>query len=282
MHKLEYYKLKFSNLAAQGTDDWLNGRTLSFGGSEMATLLQKNKYEKWEELKDKKSGKVFKRSDSTEWGHWFEPLAKIYIEKEFSKIYEFGSIPHCQYPVCYSPDGVLVEDKDLVLLEIKNPIQRGIHKIPEMYFYQVLTGMCILNVKYTLFAQFRFRRCKFGTAPRSVTYDRVYHKEYRRRQKDAVPISFGYLYWKGGEKLVDLSIYSKMTDVLFEDASVGDWKPEIHIEEFDFKPETGYVLMWKLFEYSYAGIKPQKDFLSSKEEFLWSKFTELFLNKNKV
>lgn len=274
MHKLDYYQNKFYQCVLQGTEEWLKGRSFAFGGSEMGSLLGKNKYESWNDLLNHKANQSFTKCDATEWGHLFEPVAKIFIEKTHGKIYEFGSIPHSYLPVCYSPDGLLVIDDQLILLEIKNPIYRGINKIPEVYLHQVQTGMNIISVQHCLFAQFRFRRCKLGTSPWSVVYDRVYHKEYRKRCKDQGNISYGYLYWSTEDDLVDLgsvpNIYNELKTIPLE------IQPKIMIQEtFDETIKKGKVLMWKLFEKSIEKIEPEKNYLMDKEEVLWEKYKEM-------
>jgi len=89
MYKLAYYQNKFKNLAEQGSVEWLEARSFSFGGSEMSTVMGKNKYENWESLLLRKTSNTNFRSDSTEWGHLFEPISKMFIEKQFGTIYEF-------------------------------------------------------------------------------------------------------------------------------------------------------------------------------------------------
>lgn len=273
MLKLKYYLTKFNNLVAQGSEEWLNGRTSSFGGSEMGTLLGDNQYESWVDLKKKKRNKQCDHNDITEWGHLFEPVSKLYIIKEYGDIYDFGSIPHTFYPICYSPDGLLVVDKKLVLLEIKNPIMRGTHKIPQIYIDQVLTGLSIIPAEYCLFVQFRFRRCKYKSnrgKPWKATYDRLYHKEFMKRQPDAKPISYGFLYWKTENKdLLDLALYDKMYPKYMD---LG--KPQVFIET-DLPYTSGTVLMWKLFEMVPSSVKPNTDFLKQNEDLLWQKYKDL-------
>lgn len=274
MHKLDYYQNKFYKSVLQGTEEWLKGRSFAFGGSEMGSIVGNNKHETWQDLLLRKANQTFTKCDATEWGHLFEPVAKILLEMQYGKIHEFGSIPHSYLPVCYSPDGLLVIDDDLVLLEIKNPIYRGVDKIPEVYLHQVQTGMNIINVKYCLFAQFRFRRCKLNTAPWSVVYDRPYHKEYRRRCKDQGNINFGYLYWPTDEPLVDLGVVKNIYDELKKIPL--EIQPQIIIRPNEpFDKTKGKVLMWKLFEKKIEKIEPQRNYLQDKEEMLWSKYKEL-------
>lgn len=283
MWKLEYYLAKFSYLAMQGSQDWLEGKSISFGGSEMSCILDKSKHEKWKSLKTKKISKIYEHCDITEWGHLFEVVSKIIITKEHGTIYEFGSIPHPYYPVCYSPDGVLIKDDDLVLLEIKNPVMNGIHKeIKQEYLDQVYTGMEIINVKHCLFARFRFRRCLLGTDPNNCVYDRFFHKEWRKRQKDAFPISYGYLHWKVDCELIDLSNVENMCTFIYK----YNVKPTIYIEQIpEFlcneksTEKKGLILMWKLFEYKYDIIQPKRDYLKENEKKIWKRYKDLYYSK---
>jgi len=268
MYKLEYYQSKFKNLFEQGSDDWLEGRRFAFGGSEIAAVLDADPYTKFTDLLQKKKTRENIKEDNTEWGKMFEPVSKIFITLEQEKkIHEFSSIPHCFFPVCYSPDGVLVDGDDLVLLEIKNPIRRGVGYIPEYYLHQIKTGMCILNVKHTLFAQFRFRRCVIWTDPDSHSFDRFYHKDFKTRPMK--PVTFGYLFWPGQNELVDLATKERMID------HIPKGKPQIIIADRTFKPNSGYVLMWKLFEIKYDKILPEADYLQKNEKKLWQKYENL-------
>lgn len=272
MYKLQYYQHKFKNLAPQGSEEWLEARSYSFGGSEMGTVMGKNKYDNWDQLVQRKSCQINNRSDATEWGHLFEPIAKLFIKQDHGTIYEFGSIPHSYYPVCYSPDGLMIIEDDLVMIEIKNPIYRGIHNIPSSYIEQVQTGMSIINVKNCHFWQFRFRRCKLGTGPWNFDYDRPYHKEYRKRCKDMGNISFGYLHWDVDCDLVDLG---KVPDILDEIKNIpSNIAPKIIIEE-PFIGTKGKVLMWKLFEKTKVVLEPDRSYLSNKEDLLWAKYKDL-------
>lgn len=273
MHKLEYYQKKFNaSKIPQGSSDWFEGRQYCFGGSEMAGILGQNKYMKEESIiASKKPGAIPFVSDYTQWGLMFEPVAKVFISKERGTIHEFGSVPHCQYPVCYSPDGILVEGDHLVLLEIKSPIMRGVGSIPEHYFPQVYTGMSVFHVHHTLFVQCRFRRCKYGTNPTNATFDRPYHKEYYKRCKDKLPISWGYLWWDVPGDLQDLALLSEMHSTI-NNTKV---QPSIHVEALDFQPDHGKILQWKLFEISYSIVLPKPNYLDSMADKLWDKYKEM-------
>lgn len=274
MHKLRYYQTKFGNQPTQGTAEWLLGRTFSFGGSEMSILTNQNKYCTWNQLKSRKQNLTYEMHDNTEFGNLFEPIAKYFIEKDFGKIYEFGAIPSTQYPICYSPDGLIVDGDDLALLEIKCPIMRGVKKIPVEYLDQVKVGMCILNVKYTLFCNFRFRRCSMKTKPWTAHYDRGYHKEFRKREPDIKPIAYGYIYWNIDCDLIDLASQDNMIQCILSKLNGKSVRPEVYICK-SFEATKGIVMMFKLFEKSYCCIKPDPTYLAKNETMLWNKYKEM-------
>src|SRR5690242_20149066 len=133
MHKLQYYKNKFQDSSPQGSIHWLQGRKFCFGGSELGTVLNHDKNQTFDALIKKKFFEQNILKDETEWGKLFEPVAKLFIEKQKNiQIHEFGSIPHSYYPIAYSPDGLFVENNDLTLLEIKCPFTRQLKNIPQI------------------------------------------------------------------------------------------------------------------------------------------------------
>lgn len=267
MHKLKYYEKKFGNLPVQGSKEWLEGRSQCFGGSEIGTVLGKSKYDTFEELKKKKIENTFDSSDITQWGKLFERVAKYYIRKEIGTIYEFGSIPHSMYPISYSPDGLILKDENLLLLEIKCPIMRGVHVIPEVYHHQVQTGMNTINVEGCLFYQFRFRRCLYGTHVFNCSYDRFYHKEFRKRCADKGAISYGYLWWDTGHQPIrDLALLDSMISEI-------TCEPQYFIEE-ECPYATGSILQWKLFDVTCKEIQPDKTYLEKHSDEIWKKYAE--------
>lgn len=275
MHKINYYKNKFSRYhTGQGSIEWLDGRKYSFGGSEIATVLDKNTYDTFESLIERKKTKENVIKDETEWGHLFEPIAKTIITQKYGKIFEFTAIPLSTVPICYSPDGLLLteDQNDIQLLEIKCPIRRGIKdkegkaRILESYKLQVLCGMEVFNCKSCLFAQYRFRRCTLNTFPTSSNYDRTYHLEFRKRCPDMKPITFGYLHWENQEPLLDLATVPEITKYIKKGMKYNTYIGEKKTFKF------GYVLMWKLFEEVYEHISREDDFLNKYETILWDKY----------
>lgn len=112
--KLDEMIRYYEYLPKQGTEQWLKLRIHTIGGSEMATVLGENKYQK---LKDFVGGKLgideykFSGNLATRWGKMFEPAFRQYVEFLFNNsIYECGSIPGYQENgivlQSYSPDGI--------------------------------------------------------------------------------------------------------------------------------------------------------------------------------
>lgn len=280
MHKLYYLQKKFSQLPVQGSTNWLEGRKYAFGGSEMEAVLEDETIKKPKKLRPKTSlTEILARkldqtsiiSDATEWGHMFEPVAKKIIEQELqTTIYDFGSVPHCYYPICYSPDGLIVLNDDLHLLEIKCPIWRGVNSIPIAYLNQVQTGMNVFPVKGCYFYQFRFRRCALWTKNATEDYDRMWHKESYKRAPKEVPVLCGYLIWEKDCDLIDLgqvdSIYETLQkhgcDSKYTKLQIGGFLPI----------KKGLVLKWKLFKHSKDYIEPDHEFLRKQEDNIWEKY----------
>jgi putative phage-type endonuclease len=295
MHKIKYYQHKFSvyNQNTQGSHEWYQSRKFSFGGSELSSVLGKNKNKSFEEVMNEKheiseSKMADLGTDATCWGKLFEPVSKHFIRLKYGSIFEFGSIPHPFYPVSFSPDGLLLNPSktDILLLEIKNPICRGIllqngkTNIPEYYIPQIQSGLNIFNCEYCVFAQFRFRRCKLTENSQNMQFDRVYHKEYVKRCGFKYPMAFGYLYWKADTKsLIDLAQFENMLleltkwisnpQELFNPAFIINEEPNLSTYS------NGFILKWKLFETQYERIDPDRNFLVKHEGILWNKFKEM-------
>lgn len=277
MHKIYYYSNKFKS-ESKTYEEWLENRKYCFGGSDVYTLTGHNKHETFEELVQSRKNKIIQIDDKTEWGHWFENIARVFVEKRYGTIYDYSSIPHPYYPISYSPDGILLtEDKeDIMLLEIKNPIYRDLKDIPEHHIIQVQIGMSIFNVRSCILAQFRFRRCKLGTEPYNNEYDYEYHMESDRKCTNN-PIAFGHIYWEEDCKLFDLSTTNDMIKHIKEPREY-----RFCINEKNTIIHKGLVLMWKLFEVNYTDVAPEKYYIETKGELLWNKYKEMNREINNI
>lgn len=274
MQQLKYLQMQYSNLPEQGTDAWLQSRRTKIGGSEIASVLGKCPYKSYSKYIEDKKANAFKNNAACTFGHLLEPVAKHIMEEEQGiKIHEMGAIPATNFPICYSPDGVIVRDDKLILLEIKCPFRRyKLSVIPPHYLNQVKTGMCVLPCHECEFHQFRFRICKAHQINKGVEYNRWMHTEARKRVPDCIPLRWGYFHFHSKCKMHDLGQLRKETSddlVYFK-----NWKHTIYYEKSEL-PKTGYVLGWKLFEMTSQIIDRDPMFLEDNKEKIWEAFAEL-------
>lgn len=274
MYKITFLERKFKDLKRfdPGSQEWFEARQWSFGGSEIHNILTSNP-KKFQNIIETKLSGPNPQKDITNWGHLFERVAKKYIDTytdTWLLLYEFGTLSHSKYPLSYSPDGIMLDEKEQVkLIEIKCPIYKNLEKeIDESYLFQIQTGMHVFPVDGGMFMRFRFRRCLLWTSCEDEIYDHYYHKEFKERKSQTKPIAFGYLYWDTKNELFDLATLNNMLD------KIPNIKPEIMINE-KFKKNNGYVLMWKLFEYKIQTIDYQPNFLQEHEKDIWDKYRKM-------
>ena len=112
---------KYRNLPKQGSAEWIKGREASFGGSELAALIGKNKNKTCRKLLEEKVSPVkFEGNSFTLWGQLFEPVHRAILEQLFNAdIHETGSIPWVKEGFKYSPDGIGVVKRDTLLRVLK-------------------------------------------------------------------------------------------------------------------------------------------------------------------
>ena len=185
----QYRKYQRANSIPQHSVEWHNARTLSVGGSELASWLGVNPFNKRPTfLKEKINGRRFFSNAAMEHGTMCEGIAARYTEMLFGCIlHETGSIDGCVPYHRYSPDGLALLPKnltfntqccpvysigdksanttnttqpiddpkyDLVLFEFKNPFKNEeLHaEIPPHYIPQPLSGLCDIPLaNYALF-----------------------------------------------------------------------------------------------------------------------------------
>ena len=209
---IRHFVLSNNHLPKQGTQEWKNARKYFIGGSEVATVLKKNKNKTVRKLILEKMGfHVFSGNAATFWGNVFEPLIRNFTNHYFQcSIVETGSIPYYDTNLSYSPDGIahvkkeylehivdtsqLPNDRDhIVLFEFKCPHSRIPNgDIPEHYVPQPMTGMNIINIcEVGIFIEAIYRRCAF--------YDLQYNNKhvafghYNRTKLTKNPIEYGFL-----------------------------------------------------------------------------------------
>lgn len=279
MHKLNFLKRHFSHLPAQGTDEWLASRRTRFGGSEVAAVVGKCPYKSSTDMLKSKTEMTFTPSAACSFGRIMEPVAKAMIEIEGHTIHEFGAIPSTDLPLCYSPDGLIVDKNELVLLEIKCPWRRSkIAEVPKHYTHQIQAGMHVLPCTTTWFYQFRFRLCSRAQMKDTPDYNRWIHCEGYKRCPKSQPLSWGYLHFEGEEPLVDLGKLSKDNEMALCKL---DRRPfTIHIKPKEF-PNTGILLPFKLMDKTKVVVAKDPSFMETHSDKLWTAFDTLLTRESK-
>lgn len=203
------------HLPAQGSAEWLKLRENFIGGSELSTILKKNKNKSVSKLVLEKLGfDKFQGNAITAWGNVFEEMIRQHCEEAFCcSIKETGSIPYRDGFLSYSPDGLAVvptnvlkrhfttlEDGvdesaagQLVLFEFKCPHSRvPSHEIPEHYLPQVMVGMNIIDIMETaVFVQSVYRRCAFDQLKYDTSHNPCGH--FKRADTSTNPVEYGFM-----------------------------------------------------------------------------------------
>lgn len=274
MEKLAFLKTQWAHLPPQGSEEWLQSRRTRIGGSEIASAIGVSPFQMPHELiTSKLENKRFKAAPCT-FGRIMEPVAKEFIQRHYGwEIHELGAVPSTRFPMCYSPDGLCVDENELKLIEIKCPFRRSkIGNVPDHYRCQVQAGMNILPCEEAYFLQFRFRACKIADLGKSVKYNRWMHTESYKRCPEKKPVAWGYLHFDADTDLIDLGALQKEdVDKL---CTVDNMKATLHWESKDM-PLEGYVLPWKLFDHSFVRVPRIPLFLDNHCETLWSTHTAL-------
>ncbi len=102
-----------SHLAEQGSKKWLEERQYIIGGSEIATVIGKNKYSTVQNLIAQKIGITsFTGNTATRWGNLFENMTELIFQILFlngNRIHSTGSIQNKEIESHrYSPDGLCI------------------------------------------------------------------------------------------------------------------------------------------------------------------------------
>ncbi len=205
---------KYSHLPKQGSDEWKKLRLNFIGGSEIASVIKKNKHKTPNKLVLEKLGfDKFTGNVITHWGNVFEEIIRQHCEQVFNcTIMETGSIPYKHGNLSYSPDGLSVvptlsllnrlENVDgidkkcpaqLVLFEFKCPHTRvPTSEVPEYYLPQVSIGMNIIDIMETaIFVQATFRRCAFDDLAYNAKYNGYGH--FKKADVSKPPIECGFM-----------------------------------------------------------------------------------------
>lgn len=181
---------KNSNLAKQGSKQWLAEKQFTIGGSEMAVITGHSAFSNIRNLVAQKVGITkFNGNAATRWGNLFEGVSEktfvhLFLNKYKShKIYSTGSIPHWGVENHkYSPDGLCLmnfpNQYKISLLEFKSP-HRSVpdHKVPRHYLPQIKSGLCTIEIaENAIFVNNMFKKCGLNQLDFTLSHDELYHK----------------------------------------------------------------------------------------------------------
>lgn len=273
--QLDYLKKNYNQLARQGSEAWLSGRRSRFGGSEIGLITNKKiSTKKFENFCINKVEAVRCSNIFCWWGNLFEDIAKNFLTKINKwEIKEFGAIPSTNYPVAYSPDGVFIDEGELILLEIKCPFIRNTDQIKEIkteYIKQVQMGMQILPIYKTKFCRFKFRKCFKSQLFKDGKYDMFFHKTSRKNDHGNIKAWWsGAVYWETNDAIVeeyDLNKYPTKIYYSFEDSNF--------LEKCE-RYNTGKIMFFKCFDVDVQIIKKDKKFEDKFHKLIWLKYSLL-------
>jgi len=196
----KYVEAAYANGIRQHTDEWLEIRKYTIGGSSLSTIQGKNPYESINSLIRKRIGYTdFESSIQPQWGNLFEDVIKRVVEyqKNTTVHGEDLFVPGGERlpDTSYSPDGiaVIVDDgvPQIVLLEFKCPYSRiPDGKIPKYYIPQIKMGLDLLELPTRgLFVEAVFRRCAWEDLGYNAAYDRTLVD----KSSGNLPIAFGII-----------------------------------------------------------------------------------------
>lgn len=276
------------------TPEWFEVRKRVFGGSELYKTLTTAK------IGDRVIGETPKHMelDNDEkppkddvpqsvyciWGNLFESVAITFIGKIFSRyIYtNMDTLYDTRLPVVYTPDGILHNENEIYLVEIKCPFMRNIEKpIKHEYMVQIQTGMYVTNIPSTKFFQFNFKCCldEDMHPDKPFSYFRKPHKERFKLLKQ-LPILKGYFLFTGEKNFCAVNVAADVSALTTIDIT----KREVYVlklkEEMPKDLQYPY-LCWKLIGFTTKDIPYNKELFQDLEKLIWEKYDNLIKTKPK-
>lgn len=180
---LREYVHTLQDAPQQRSEEWLEGRKTTIGGSEIAAIMGINPFSTFKGVIELKLGiKSFWGNLATDWGTVFENSSKKIMERAAAMpILETGAVESFVKQHKFSPDGLTVINENghefIILLEFKSPFSRIPNgMIPEYYLPQVMAGLANIEIcDYGLFVNTTFRKCAIRDWAYNNVYDTNFH-----------------------------------------------------------------------------------------------------------
>ncbi len=226
--RLEAFVEEYSHLSAQGSQQWLKDRQFIIGGSEISTIIGKNKYSNVSGLiAQKLELSSFGGNTATRWGSLFEGMTELIFKILFLEgraVYTTGSVPHKTILAhSYSPDGLcIVKIKDkytIVLLEFKAPlcsIPEG--RVPVHYLPQVKAGLCTIGLaERGIFMSNMYRKCTLSQLNFKPAYDTQFHRDANKKLEVSEALACGIIMFHVPGRCID-EVLSRLLENYDEDS----------------------------------------------------------------
>mgnify|MGYP001479367865 CR=1 FL=1 len=270
-------ELKKLKLPEQRTQEWYDMRKNKLTASSFADAIGKGHFKSRDEaLLDKIVDTPFVMNPITEWGTKYEEIAtRFYEYLTNSTIYEFGLIPHPDFPAFgASPDGICDTNSPPEyigrMLEIKCPPKRKFTKnVPPHYWMQMQGQLEVCDLDECDFLQVKLDE-----------YDNL--DDYKTDSngkigftKDDLPKGYTITFMKNGEPK-----YHYLYCPLFSsDEFILQWKQEkmnyLQENDFMFKEEK----YWKITRYECTLVKRDKEWWNNSVKDIYKFYDDLLFFK---
>lgn len=270
--------LKELKLPDQRTPEWYAMRKNKLTASSFADALGKGHFSsRNQSLYDKIVDKPFEPNPITEWGTKYEEVAtRFYEYLTGTSIYEFGMIPHSEFPAFgASPDGIcdINSPPEYIgrMLEIKCPPKRKFTKtVPPHYWMQMQGQLEVCDLEECDFLQVKLEE-----------YDNF--EEYKKDKQDKIgftnkdlPKGYTITYLDENNKEKFKYLYCPLFS---SDTEIESWKEKQmkYLEENNLTfHEEKY---WKITRYECTLVKRDRDWWVDNVENIYNYFKDLIYYK---
>ena len=250
--------LKKLDLPEQRSDEWFEMRKHKLTASSFADALGKGHFRTRDEcILEKIIDKPFEENPITEWGVKYEEVAtRFYEHFTGTSIYEFGLIPHPEFPAFgASPDGIcdVNSPPEYIgrMLEIKCPPKRKFTKtVPPHYMMQMQGQLEVCNLNECDFLQVKLEEYEnFEDYKKDVN-----ENNEPGIKSDGLPKGYTITFLKENDR----KFYYLYCSLFTSDENIIKWKEEkmkyLQENNFKFKEEK----FWKIIRYECTLVKRDK------------------------
>ena len=270
-------ELKKLKLPEQRTQEWYDMRKNKLTASSFADAIGKGHFKSRDEaLLDKIVDTPFVMNPITEWGTKYEEIAtRFYEYLTNTSIYEFGLIPHPNFPAFgASPDGICDTNSPPEyigrMLEIKCPPKRKFTKnVPPHYWMQMQGQLEVCDLDECDFLQVKLEEYNNFDDYKNDSNNKIGFT------KDDLPKGYTITFMKNGEPK-----YHYLYCPLFSsDEFILQWRQEKmnYLKENDFMFEEEKY--WKITRYECTLVKRDKEWWDNSVKDIYQFYNDLLFFK---